>query len=229
MFSANSNNSAKITIIQIAFIFLILCQKSYSQERNWVFVGTDEKETMLAYVDLKPQKQSNGILLIWEKMIESNTTYTIGLVEWDCREKRSRTVQQILYNRFGEPLRTSRYTDWLYTIDGTLGASIFRMVCGNTLNSPDVSSENVQGKLVLAEIIVTAASLRDSPNIKGRLIREIPKKERLIMANEKPRGNWFKILDREIQSEGWLHKSTFRIIDSNKSEPKKKIRQTFLK
>jgi len=160
MFFNNSNKSNIILFLQTIFLILFICQKSYSQERAWTFVGTDEKETMSAYVDTNIQTQSNGNLFVWEKLIQADMNFVIGLVEWDCQQKRSRTIQQAFYDRYGEPLNLSKNSDWIYVIDGTLGAGIYRKVCRNSN-----SSSKINPKVLLAEITSLAASLREFPNI----------------------------------------------------------------
>lgn len=221
MFFNNSNKFNRLLLFQIVLFVLIVCQKSNAQERVWVYVGTDNKNTMLGYVDLNTQRQPNGNLYVWEKMIRSDTNIVIGLVEWDCRQKRSRIIQETMYDSYGEPLKMSKNLDWTYTIDGTLGASIYRMVCRNYEKVSRSSTAKTPAGIQLAEITVAAANLREFPNTNSDVIREVKRKERLILSDEKPQGNWYKVLDKESQSEGWLHKSTFKIINSGKSSSKK--------
>jgi len=176
---------------------------------------------MLSYVDLNTQKQPNGNLYVWEKLIREDTNFVIGLVEWDCRQKRSRVIQQTIYDKYGDPQEMSKNFDWTYTIDGTLGAGIYKMVCRNSEKVSQSSMTKTSAGIQLAEITVTAANLRESPNTNSDVIREVSRKERLILSDERPQGNWFKVLDKESQSEGWLHKSTFKIINSGGSLLKK--------
>jgi hypothetical protein len=218
----NSNKSNIILLFQITFLILFICQTNYAQERVWTLVGTDEKETMLSYVDVNAQKQPNGNLFVWEKVVHADTKYAIGLVEWDCRQKRSRTIQQTLYDQYGEPLNMAKTSDWIYVIDGTFGASIYRIVCRNSKNTSKNSPSKTTSKVSLAEITSLAARLRESPNINSYVIRAVSKGEQLILADEEPQGNWYKVIDKETQSEGWLHKTTFKIIKPSKAAPRKK-------
>lgn len=222
----SSNKSNTILFLQIVFLIVFIYQKGYSQERVWTFVGTDEKETTLTYVDTNTQRQSNGNLFVWQKLIRIDTNFVIGLVEWDCQEKRSRTIQQTLYDRYGEPLNMSKSSDWIYVIDGTLGASIYRMVCQASKNTRKYSASKINAKVSLAEIISLKASLRELPNIKSNVIREISKGERLILVDEAPQGNWYRVIDKDTQSEGWLHKTTFRIIEPSKTPQRKTRKKT---
>ena len=223
----NSNKSYIILFFQFVLLILFVCQNSYAQERVWTFVGTDEKEKMLAYVDANAEKRSNGNLFVWEKVVRADTNYAIGLVEWDCREKRSRTIQQTLYDRYGEPLDIAKNYDWIYVIDGTLGASIYRIVCRNSKNTSRNSPSKTSSKVSLAEITTLAARLRESPNINSYVIRAVSKGEQLILADEESQGNWYKVIDKETQSEGWLHKSTFKIIKPDKPAPRKRSVKRF--
>lgn len=223
MFLARSIKLKIFIVSQIALAILFLSREDYSQERSWVFVGTDERRTKAAYVDPNTQKRSNGNFFVWEKMIWSDASYLIGLVEWDCRQKRSRVVQESLYNQYGELTQLSKNFDWVYMVDETLGAGIYKIVCRNVQNSPQPPLTEAPSVISLAEIIVVAASLRESPSINGSVIREVPKKERLILTGEPPRGNWHRVIDQDSQSSGWLHRSTFKIIKPKKSSPRRKF------
>lgn len=218
----NSNKSNIILLFQFIFLILFICQRNYAQERVWTFVGTDEKQTMLAYVDANAKKRSNGNLFVWEKVVRGDTNYVIGLVEWDCRQKRSRTIQQTLYDKYGEPLDIAKNYDWIYVIDGTLGANIYRMVCRGSKNTPKNSPSKTNPEVLLAEITSLAARLREFPSINSNVIRAVSKGERLILADEEPQGNWYKVIDKETQGEGWLHKTTFKVIKPGKSAPRKR-------
>lgn len=221
--SVTSSIKLKFFVLsQIALAILLLNRHHYSQDGAWIFVGTDERRTKAMYVDPNTRKSPAGNLFVWEKLIWSDASYLLGLVEWDCRQKRSRVIQQSLYDRYGELSELSKNFDWLYMVDETLGAAVYKVVCRAARTSPPSSSIETASEISLAEIIVSAASLRESASIKGSVIREVAKRERLILTDAEPRGNWHQVIDRDTQSKGWLHKSTFKVIKPSKSSPRRK-------
>jgi hypothetical protein len=185
----------------------------------------NENHTTAALIDKNISKLPNGNLLFWEKLLRRDTGYDIGLVEMNCEQKSSRALQETTYNSLGQPVKCGKNLPWIFVVPETIGADIYKTVCQGNLVPKPIPAKKSKSKLSLAEITVTAASLRETPNINGNVIREVSLKEQLILANEGPQGNWYKVVDKESQIEGWLHKTTFKIIKSSKSLPKKASRK----
>ena len=137
-------------------------------------------------------------------------------------QKRSRTIQEATYNSLGQPVKFGKNLPWIFVVPETIGADIYKTVCQGKLVPKPISAKKSKSKISLAEITVTTASLRETPNINGTVIREVSLKEQLILANEEPQGNWYKVVDKESQSEGWLHKTTFKVIKSASTKIKPK-------
>lgn len=197
----------------------------FSQQQDWMIVTADENNTTVALIDKNIKKLPNGNLLFWEKLVRRDTGYDIGLTEFDCTRKRSRTIQETTYNSLGQPVKFGKNLPWFFVVPETIGADIYKTVCQGNLVPKPIPAKKSKPKLSLVEITVTAASLRETPNIKGNVIREVSLKEQLVLADEERQGNWYKVVDKESQSEGWLHKTTFKIIKPSKSLPKKPSRK----
>jgi hypothetical protein len=206
-------------------ICLAFPSQVFSQQQDWMIVTIDENHTIIALIDKNISKLPNGNLLFWEKLVRRDTGYDIGLIEMNCVQKSSRTIQEATYNSLGQPVKFGKNLPWMFVVPETIGAKIYKTVCQVNLVPKPISVKKSKSKILLAEITVTAASLRETPNINGNVIREVSLKEQLILANEEPQGNWYKVVDKESQSEGWLHKTTFKIIKPNKSLPKKSGRK----
>jgi hypothetical protein len=219
-------------IFPFSFFFIIafclfIPQQIRSQKTEWIFVESNMSNTSRMFVGKNIVKLKNGIIQVWQKEIVENSKITIGLVEWNCSKKQLRVIRENIYNIFGELIeRHDLSSDWDYVTPDTVGDSIYNVVCKNRKTSNKSAT-----KISLAEIITTAASLRESPNIRGNVIREVSLGEQLILSDEESVGNWYKVIDKESQTEGWLHKTTFKIIKPNQTKAKtnkknkKQIRQ----
>jgi hypothetical protein len=196
--------------------------QAFSQQQDWMIVTIDENHTIIALIDKNISKLPNGNLLFWEKLVRRDTGYDIGLIEMNCVQKSSRTIQEATYNSLGQPVKFGKNLPWMFVVPETIGAKIYKTVCQGNLVPKPISVKKSKSKILLAEITVTAASLRETPNINGNVIREVSLKEQLILANEEPQGNWHKVVDKESQSEGWLHKTTFKVIKSASTKIKPK-------
>jgi hypothetical protein len=185
------------------------------------------------YIDTNYEVLPNGNLQLWQKgVFADGSGFMLALIELDCQQKRSRTLQETIYDNFNRRLKTKNHEDtWAYIIPDSIGEKVFLMLCWNQEITPRKTSTKSSTKISLAEIITTAASLRESPNIRGNVIREVSLGEQLILSDEESVGNWYKVIDKESQTEGWLHKTTFKIIKPNQAKAKtnkknkKQIRQ----
>ena len=67
---------------------LVFPDKVFSQKQDWMIVTTDENYTTVALIGKSISKLPNGNLLFWEKLVRRDTGYDIGLIEFDCIQKR---------------------------------------------------------------------------------------------------------------------------------------------
>jgi hypothetical protein len=208
--------------VLIIFGFSVFSNPVYSQTQNWTFVNLNANLSVAAYIDKNIKKLPNGNLQVWQKLLFNDGFKNISLINWDCQRNRSQTIQQTILNDLGGVVKIStKIENWMYSSPGSVSEDIQKMVCRGNSDRKKVSSTKTKTKISLAEITTTAASLRESPSINGSLIREVQFGEQLILANEEPSGNWHKVIDKETQSEGWLHNTTFKIIKPGKSSAKK--------
>jgi uncharacterized protein YgiM (DUF1202 family) len=91
-----------------------------------------------------------------------------------------------------------------------------------TAQKQNPSQNQTKQSKPMAEIITEKANLRESPDSSSAIIREVVMGEKLTMSDKHPIGAWYKVVDVDIGSEGWLHGNTIKIVKVRKSQPNKK-------
>jgi hypothetical protein len=121
-------------------ITLIAAVISFSAQAEWSYVGTSSNGSLTAYMDFSTLRKTANGYRVWDlhdykappKM--TGALSMSGLNEYDCKQERSRILQETHYSGpmgRGEVLRTiSGPSDWSYVIPGSVGESSMEIVCG---------------------------------------------------------------------------------------------------
>jgi hypothetical protein len=150
--------------IFFAFIVLAFLGKTAQAQQDWVFAGSNSQLTGI-YVNKNLRELPNGNVQFYQKIILKDGTYLISLSEFNCSQSLSRTIEATTFNRQGIKVGfDDSGTDWMRTIQGSVGVDIQQIVCGST-SQPQVSWQKIPGwsdlsYMYRAERGVTFISLR---------------------------------------------------------------------
>lgn len=211
--------------MKVRFIILLLClvaffaQQTQAQQRRWIYVATATDLTQY-YVDKNFSQLANGNVVIWEKQINNDGSYIIALAERNCTQKRTRQLQGVVYDSSGSVTYTNNSTmEWQFTVPDSIGETAEKTICGAATQKPP-KSKPINGK-AFAEITTANANLRELPNIESNRLREIPLGEKLEIIGTQPVGSWYKVYDKTVKKQGWLHNTVFNIVYIE-TKPKRK-------
>lgn len=121
---------------------------------DWEVYGKGKGGGALYYYDPQSIKRvSKDIIRVWHKTTYTETTYTeksmqdvikgfefepkevscsIALFEYDCSEKKVRTLSLTTYTKAGDAIDTISYDSpsWNFVIPDSVGEFLFNIVCG---------------------------------------------------------------------------------------------------
>ena len=216
------NMKIKFTSLIFCFLFFPI-QMVHAQNQRWTFVDygikNDERSTAF-YIDKNFRTVPNVNSEVWTKVVKSDGSYLIALVEWNCAGKKNRVKQETDYDTTGDAITTKTDFGWEYIVPDSVNESVFRFVCSNA-NSKMVVPRTKTGA-TFAEITTKNANLRESPNLSSPVIRTVALGEKLVLADAEPVGAWYKVLDSKTKNECWLHGNTFKVVPAKKTQPKTK-------
>jgi hypothetical protein len=143
----NSIMKRKITII--AFLgFIIFFLSMEAQAVDWKLCGTTVKGDSLYYEPQSIKWVAKDIVQVWEKTSYSEKrvpdairklgpaynelSYAIALGEFNCIEKKCRTLSLSYYNQYGVVIGSFTYDSpsWSFTVPGSMNEALFNIVCG---------------------------------------------------------------------------------------------------
>lgn len=112
------------------------------EETRWRLATTGKRDahnsTTAAYYDKQGIKRlPNGHVQVWIKYVVSvsgveKQAYNLNLVEYDCSEKKNRTLSLIQYDEDGQataPISEYLPSKWDYVVPATLAEAVLDIVC----------------------------------------------------------------------------------------------------
>lgn len=200
-------------ILLLLLTSLISTDKVLGQENIWRYVTTVYGGDK-GFLNTDVKTLSNGNKSAWEKMVVPDGSFTIAIVEWDCRNKR-RLTKQISFYRSDQTIigtTTKKQTDWAEIIPGSISDFMFTRVC--------LPPQPVKW----AKIISEKANLRSFPDVSAPVIGVADQGDKFQIIPETGKGGWYNVVDSVTQQDYWLHGNTFEIVETTsvKQEPKKK-------
>ena len=191
---------------------LIFTVAAFAQTEAWRYVATLPGGAK-SYLNDEAKALPNKNNLRWEKMIKSDGSFAIALVEWNCPNKLRLTRQVTFYNADGSVIGTKKNGfDWTPIIPGSSADFLYRRVCTAVT-------------LQTAEINALEADLRAFPAHTAPITRITKRGDRFQIVPESGAGGWFNIVDSETQEDYWLPGGSFKTIESAATATKAKAVQ----
>jgi hypothetical protein len=178
---------------------LMFTTNASAQKTVWRYVTTVPNGTK-GYLNDEVKTSANGNKTAWEKMVGTDGSSAIALVEWDCRNKRRLTRQITFYNAAQSSTGTTRKQfEWSEIIPGSSAEFIYRRVC-------------LPQSQKWAQIVVVKANLRSFPDESAPVLRIARQGDKFQIIPETGQGGWFNVVDAVTQEDYWLHGRMFEIL-----------------
>ncbi len=124
----------------LSFILLLASPAAFAQEREqWAITGAAKEGNELTFVDVGSAYEVNGYIRAWTASVYQRPQ-TMGsqavyadkvLMEYDCRQKRSRSLHIVVYNRAGGVISSwETGNGWGYILPGSVGDGPHLVACG---------------------------------------------------------------------------------------------------
>lgn len=191
-----------ISRLAILLSILLLFTTVSAQKTKWCYVRTVEGAKLYLKDDF--QKLKNKNLLSWDKRIQSDGSYAISQVEWDCQNKQYLTRTITMYATDNTLIGTSTKFKWKSIIPDSLGETLYNQIC---FPLPPTQ---------FAEIIVVNANLHFLPNTDAEVIRIAKKGDKFIVLLHTEKNGWYNIVNEKTQEDYWVHGNNIKIISSEK-------------
>jgi hypothetical protein len=187
---------------------LIFTNNASAQKTVWRYVTTVPNGTK-GYLNDEVKTSANGNKSAWEKMVATDGSSIIALVEWDCRNKRRLTKQITFYNAAQSATGTTKKQfEWSEIIPGSSAEFIYRRVC--------LPAQTPKW----AQINTVKANLRSFPDESASVLRIAKQGDRFQIVPETGQGGWYNVVDAVTQEDYWLHGNTFEIVETTDGKQK---------
>ncbi len=193
-----------LTALFLSIVFLsigLLDESAKAQSaRSWNYVTTIT-EGVKFYVGndrriVSPAKH----ITAWERIVKPDGSSVASFVEWDCAEKRRLTVESTFYNADKTVVGTRKQiASWMPVTPGSAADLLFARVCRSA------------APFETAEIIVSRANLRVSPDASAPVVRAANRGATFRIIAGTGRGGWFNVVDEATQEDYWLFADDFRV------------------
>lgn len=102
-----------------------------TQEENWLPVAESADHTIMTFIDINNLSEERNTMIIWVKYLYIDHSYTIVLEQFDCKNIRSRRLEQITYTPSGYVALHKQWASpkWKSIVPGTNGEVVRKFVC----------------------------------------------------------------------------------------------------
>ena len=195
--------------------FSLIAVMPVSAQSRWVFIGTSADDSSW-YIDKSITEEKSGTITAWEKAVLPNRSFSIGLTEWNCSERKKRILQSGDYAPSGEVLRYQNMPlPWRSVVPDAIEEGIFNVVCAISKKKIAEKDRNSGPSGAFAQIIRKSALMSEASS-NGKVIRRVAAGEKLALMSEESTGIWYRVLDPQTNSESWLNGNHFKIVRASK-------------
>lgn len=201
------------------FSFIVVI--NISAQSRWIFVGTSSDDASW-YIEKTLTEKASGTITAWEKVVLVDGSYSIGLTEWKCSEKKKRILQSGNYALSGEVIRSNNIPlPWRAVVPDAIEEGFFNVVCAVSKKKIAERNSNSRSSGSFAQII-RKSNLMSAASPRGEIIRKVAIGEKLALVSEESIGVWYRVLDPQTNSEGWLNGNHFKIVKATKNPARRK-------
>jgi hypothetical protein len=212
--------NTKITFYWLSLIAICLFLSiNVAAQTDWTFVALTSSRDIVS-IDKNFIRSSNGITRVWEKVVSTDETYRINLMEWECSKKRFRFVQEAVYDASGIVSRSDKKSVWRTFVPDSTGMLLYLNICEDSQNESSGKQNIEKSDSSFAQIIVRKANLMSEANSESEIIGEAFLGEKLILVSEESVGAWYPVIDPKTKSQAWLNGNHFKIVKVRKPAKK---------
>jgi hypothetical protein len=206
-------------LLLLLIITILRCSTVLAQqESRWVLIGQNTDGTSF-YLDKTSRQIIGNKIRVWDKNIFQDGSYQIGLVEWQCKEKKYFLVDLTLYTPTGSFIRKEKGMGWLNVVPDAVSEVMYKAVCG-TFSENNSKTKSSSKKMV--QIIVRKANLRASPSTNSGIVQQANLGEKFSLVDEEPTNGWYQIIIARTNEIAWIHGNNIKLAEAtNKSNSKK--------
>jgi hypothetical protein len=213
--------NTKITFHWLSLVSICLFLSiNAAGQTDWTFVALTSSRDIVS-IDKNFIRSPNGITRVWEKVVSSDDTYRINLMEWECSKKRFRFVQEAVYDANGIISRSDKKSVWRTFVPDSTGMLLYLNICEVSQNESSGKQNIEKSDSSFAQITVRKANLMSEASSQSDIIGEVFLGEKLILVSEESVGVWYPVINPRTKSQAWLNGNHFKIVKVGK--PAKKL------